>query len=804
MWPALGVVGAAWPAASRGGVAVVGRWAVGRRGGVAGGWVGWGSGRVRRMGVAAAAGVGQSPWLAAVQGGVVPWSELRERADALGGLPRGARAATGVALVRCVPGEDTMVLAVEVVGRQFTMLRRKDEAVGSALARLTMNVDKAAGRVAPQKARQKRGAGGGQAGQTSTAAGTSNLAQLLEGDGVTAVDGGMPNEEAWAPGRVLVVGEERLSVRVNEPIIGAPQVEGNPIVGCPLAPLAVAEFCELGEGAWRWERLRAGEVEWSVVGREHVYVPGEADVGAALRVSCAPPGAALLTQPGTTLPPVAPGPDRAPHARRLAGAFAARASGGALRVMTYNVLADAYSKFWGTLHWYCPEDKLVRGYRLPLLAREVLDFHPDVVSLQEVDVRSYEVFWAPQMRAAGFEGYMTPKSGEPTEGCALFWRTDRLRAVSQQHIAFRDLAREAIERGGSGGGGEAMAWLADLVRANPPLENVFAKVKSIAQVAVLEEVGGNADGDSFPQAGRRVIVTNTHAFFHPNAGAVRAVQAKLLTGAVEQELAAQGPGTGVILTGDFNSQSYDLSVKFLLQGELSPAEDEWASSSLFRWGRDDDEGGDGDAGGAEGGPAGGGKGKDTRGRVYTYTEIMGYLDEAIGTADPFVAADCYKHVRRTLARLQEGVPPEEAAGASAEASSSPPTPTAEELDELRARAASMLDTVQGLRERARAKQAEACTDFVPPDAEDAAVVGVGAYLRHGLSLKTAIGFPEFTNYVDAFQGDLDWILVGDAALEPVAHAPFPSAEEVTRNVAMPSEVWPSDHVSCVADIAWRS
>ena len=796
-------IGAAWPVSRAGVAGVLASRAAGLASRDAAG-KGVLPRRLRRMATGAMPAPKASapgPWLAAVQGGAVPWAELREGALAAGG------SATGVALVRCAPGEDTMVLAVEVVGRQFMMLRRKDEAVSSALARLKKNVEKAAG--GGKKGGSKKGAistGGGEG--EGEEASPSGVLALYESDGVTAVDGGVSNEEAFAPGRVLAVGNERLEVRVNEPVIGAPLVEGGPIVGCPLAPQAVAEFCEVDEGKWLWERQGSGEDGWRTVGREMRYVPQEEDVGAILRVTCVAPGATLVLHEGTVLPPVVPSPDRAPHARRLSGAFSGRAPAGMLRVMSYNVLADAYSKFWGTLHWYCPEEKLARGYRLPLLAKEVLDFWPDVVSLQEVDVRSFDVFWVPQMRAAGFDGYMTPKSGEPTEGCALFWRTDRLRAVSREHIAFRDLARGAIE--GSGDEGRTHAWLADLVRANPSLENVFSKVKSIAQVAVLEETGGE---------NRRVIITNTHAFFHPNAGAVRAVQAKLLTSAVDRELAEHGPGTGVVLTGDFNSQSYDLSVKFLLGGELSPAEDEWASSSLFRWGRDDADGGwcstsdddDGDDNDIDTGEVKasrkerkrkdkkGGQDKDTRGKIYTYEEIMGYLDRAIGTADPFVAADCYKHVQRTLGHLQSAIvsAPEGPGG-------SPPAPTETAMNVLRARAESMKDTVQGLRARARERQVQACAGFVPPKDSDATVVGVGAYLRHGLSLQTAIGYPEFTNYVDAFQGDLDWILVGSAVLEPVAHAPFPDKKEVTRHVAMPSEVWPSDHVSIVADIAWKN
>lgn len=63
--------------------------------------------------------------------------------------------------------------------------------------------------------------------------------------------------------------------------------------------------------------------------------------------------------------------------------------------------------------------------------------------------------------------------------------------------------------------------------------------------------------------------------------------------------------------------------------------------------------------------------------------------------------------------------------------------------------------------------------------------------------------PEFTHYIQAFHGALDHVLVSDH-LQCVACAPMPTAEDVTRDVAMPSANLPSDHVSLVCDLAWRA
>ena len=54
-----------------------------------------------------------------------------------------------------------------------------------------------------------------------------------------------------------------------------------------------------------------------------------------------------------------------------------------------------------------------------------------------------------------------------------------------------------------------------------------------------------------------------------------------------------------------------------------------------------------------------------------------------------------------------------------------------------------------------------------------------------------------------YQNTLDWICVDDARLRVVGTAPLPPLEELTREGAIPSSDFPSDHVALVADVAWR-
>jgi 2',5'-phosphodiesterase len=57
--------------------------------------------------------------------------------------------------------------------------------------------------------------------------------------------------------------------------------------------------------------------------------------------------------------------------------------------------------------------------------------------------------------------------------------------------------------------------------------------------------------------------------------------------------------------------------------------------------------------------------------------------------------------------------------------------------------------------------------------------------------------PAFTHCIAGFKATLDHILT---TMECVGSAPMPSLEQVTENVAMPSDKLPSDHVSIVCDL----
>lgn len=75
-------------------------------------------------------------------------------------------------------------------------------------------------------------------------------------------------------------------------------------------------------------------------------------------------------------------------------------------------------------------------------------------------------------------------------------------------------------------------------------------------------------------------------------------------------------------------------------------------------------------------------------------------------------------------------------------------------------------------------------------------------LKQPFKLRSACGTPKYTNFTAGFRDCLDYIYYDEDCLEVSQVVPFPSDEELAVHTALPSIVFPSDHVSLVSDLKW--
>ncbi|XP_039479143.1 2',5'-phosphodiesterase 12 [Drosophila santomea] len=77
-------------------------------------------------------------------------------------------------------------------------------------------------------------------------------------------------------------------------------------------------------------------------------------------------------------------------------------------------------------------------------------------------------------------------------------------------------------------------------------------------------------------------------------------------------------------------------------------------------------------------------------------------------------------------------------------------------------------------------------------------------LSQPFKMGSAYGAPEYTHYTTLFSGCLDYVFYQNDRFELLKVVPLPTEEELKANAAIPSAVFPSDHVALVADLKFKS
>ena len=92
---------------------------------------------------------------------------------------------------------------------------------------------------------------------------------------------------------------------------------------------------------------------------------------------------------------------------------------------------------------------------------------------------------------------------------------------------------------------------------------------------------------------------------------------------------------------------------------------------------------------------------------------------------------------------------------------------------------------------------------VPESLTSIAITHTLPTLTHPFQLISASGHPAYTNFTNDFKDILDYIYIENDIFDVINVAPFPTYEELSRNVALPSVDFPSDHIAVVVDIVLK-
>ena len=124
-----------------------------------------------------------------------------------------------------------------------------------------------------------------------------------------------------------------------------------------------------------------------------------------------------------------------------------------------------------------------------------------------MDNKVFDGDLAPILSLLDYQGVFSKKGGQVSEGMACFFNTTRFRLVSSETTILASILPES-------------PLLADVYAAVIQNEKLMTRIMertTALQLVVLESI----------QNGKRIVVANTHLYFHPDADHIRLLQANV-------------------------------------------------------------------------------------------------------------------------------------------------------------------------------------------------------------------------------------------------------------------------------------
>ena len=114
-----------------------------------------------------------------------------------------------------------------------------------------------------------------------------------------------------------------------------------------------------------------------------------------------------------------------------------------IKVASYNVLANSYIK----LEWYTRSNPEVLQWenRKNLLTKKITEINADIICLQEVETDAFEVLENSLKKS--YSGVYYKKGYDKPDGCATFFRKDKLSLKNEHAVYYSDEAKGKINSG---------------------------------------------------------------------------------------------------------------------------------------------------------------------------------------------------------------------------------------------------------------------------------------------------------------------------------------------------------------------
>ena len=132
-------------------------------------------------------------------------------------------------------------------------------------------------------------------------------------------------------------------------------------------------------------------------------------------------------------------------------------------------------------------------------------YKADIICLQEVDSKVFDADLEPMFSSLGYQGIFSKKGGQVSEGVACLFNTDKFQLLeSSSYIVASELPVNPL-----------LADMWEAVQKNEKLSSRVLDRTTSCHLVLLQSVHNN----------KRIVVANTHLYFHPDADHIRLLQA---------------------------------------------------------------------------------------------------------------------------------------------------------------------------------------------------------------------------------------------------------------------------------------
>ena len=467
--------------------------------------------------------------------------------------------------VQSVPNKD-ITITMKVDGKVRQLNRKRDDPIKNTLKRILLNVVHQKASKAQKKAKSNN----------VMTTPEINL-EIRRGDEKLSDD--LPNADAFVEGNKLMIGDIAFDILVNAPAVASISLPEIIMAGFPVFPTVKLAFGSTEHSNFTWMASSTSTMDssacenilWEEVGKGFSFTPTNNEMSRQLKCICTPANedrAGPFSEEAVSTKEVSAGPGFVFADERTIFTRKYLDDADQLRVVSYNILADVFADTEhgrNNLYPYCPPYALNFYYRRQLILKELLDYHADIICLQECELKMFESFLEPAMRNEGYRGLLKLKLGDMPEGEALFFRTSRFKHQIDASVSIR----EAIDT-------PANAALKAQIGPESELLASIKKRHAIAQINILMD----------SQTHRHLIIVNTHLYFRPNSPDIRLLQMCIVLNYVSSFIEGHNlTDYSLLICGDMNSSKGSALLDYLDGETIETSNEVWkaihSSSSNF-------------------------------------------------------------------------------------------------------------------------------------------------------------------------------------------------------------------------------